>query len=319
MLHQDSYGLNYSQSFLDSQPLPPKSHARPSQLRLLSAQSFGDLYLQHTLSHPPDNVLFPFLHGLEGDNHAQNAFFHSSAIGAPTKSYGSPATVNINYAAKVPRYRGLAWVVCEEDLQLDGNDAALCVLRRRPPSDSDSENESEEYSETSSSFDDEEIPDDDELSDMQNKDSNSLVVVSTDEMHLDETVHQEDEAQVIPLEQNEELSEGKHMHPVQQRPTIKTVGLTFPQPIPISSSITSSSATTDSTSSSNSSVSAASYFTPCPPSTATSVDSVDGLPQSEMCVNPDYMRLVLTLTVIYAQSHMFVTLTTEIRIFYAIE
>lgn len=302
MLHQDSYGLTYSQRFLDSQLLPPKSYnARSSQLRLLSAQSFGDLHLQHTLSHPPDNVLFPFLHGLEGDNHAQNAFFHSSAIGAPTKSYGSPATVDINYAAKVPRYRGLAWAVCEEDLQLDGNEAALCVLRRRPPSDSDSENESGENSETSSSFDDEEIPDE-ELSDMQNKDSNtqySPVVVSTDDMHLDETVHQDDEPQVIPLEQNQDLSEGKHMHPVQQRPTIKTVGLSFPQPIPISS-VTSASTSTDSASSSSSNVSGASYFASCPSSTATSVDSEDCSPQSEMCVNPDYMRLVLTLTVLCA-------------------
>ena len=137
---------------------------------------------------------------------------------------------------------------------------------------------------------------------MQNKDSNvqfSPVVVSTDGMHLDETVHQDDESQVIPLEQNEDLSEGKHMHPVQQRPTIKTVGLSFPQPIPISP-VTSGSTTTDSSSSSSSSVSGASYFASCPSSTATSVE--DCSPQSEMCVNPDYMRLVLTLTVLYMRS-----------------
>ncbi len=266
--HQDSFGLVYSSCFLDSLPLPPKS----SHTRLLSAKAFADLHLNHTLSHPPDNVLFPFLHGLEGDNHAQNAFFHSSAIGSPTKSYGSPATVNVNYAAKVPKYRGLAWVVCEEDLQLDGNESALCVLRRRPPSESDSENESEEYSETSSSFDDEEIPDED-ISDMQDRDT--PVVVSTNEMSLDDPVHEEGESMDITL------SEGKHMHPIQHRPTIKTSGLTFPQPIPISTPSMSTESDGCTSSSTSSSVSGASYFAP---SATTSVTSVDCSPHSEMCV-----------------------------------
>lgn len=35
--------------------------------------------------------------------------------------------LNVNYAAKVPKYRGLAWVICEEDIQLDGDEDALCV------------------------------------------------------------------------------------------------------------------------------------------------------------------------------------------------
>ncbi|KAK2459873.1 hypothetical protein APHAL10511_008073 [Amanita phalloides] len=285
---QDSYGLDYSQHFLSSLLLVPRSNpAHPSPVRLLSAKSFGDLHLHHVLSHPPDNVLFPFLHGLEGDNHAQNAFFHSSAIGAPTKSYGSPATVNLNYAAKVPKYRGLVWVVCEEDLQLDGNDAALCVLRRRPPSESDSENESEDYSETSSSFDDDEEVPDEEIPDSRNKDLDAQytpVVVSTHQISLDDTVGDEPDHQVIPLEQNMDLSEGKHMHPIQHRPTIKTTGLMISQPISISSSVPVSTISTesdDNTSSSSSSVSGTSYFTSSSTSTMTSVDSVNCSPQSE--------------------------------------
>ncbi|KAF8632383.1 hypothetical protein AX15_001893 [Amanita polypyramis BW_CC] len=277
---QQTYGLDYSHSFLSSLPLAPRnSHVKHSPVRLLSAKSFGDLHLQHILSHPPDNVLFPFLHGLEGDNHAQNAFFHSSAIGAPIKSYGSPATVNANYAAKVPRYRGLVWVVCEEDLQLDGNDAALCILRRRPTSESESENGSEESSETSSSFDDEDEDSDEDLNARY-----TPVVVSDNDMHLDG----EDGSQVIAVEQKDGLSEDKHMHPIQHRPTIKTSGLTPTQPI----SISTMSAVSDGSTSLSSSISGASYFGSSSPSTATSVDSVDYPLQSE--VSSDSLSPALT-------------------------
>lgn len=48
------------------------------------------------MSHAPDHVLFPFLHGLEGSNAAQNMFFSS--------------------IDDVPRYRGLMTVVCDDDL-----------------------------------------------------------------------------------------------------------------------------------------------------------------------------------------------------------
>ncbi|KAI1797056.1 hypothetical protein LXA43DRAFT_969611 [Ganoderma leucocontextum] len=66
------HGLSYPPSFLDSLP--------------------------HLTAHAPDHVLFPFLHGLEGDNEQQNAFFSSS------RSKGD-----------VPSFRGLIWVACDED------------------------------------------------------------------------------------------------------------------------------------------------------------------------------------------------------------
>ncbi|KAJ7222907.1 hypothetical protein C8J57DRAFT_1592962 [Mycena rebaudengoi] len=53
----------------------------------------------HTRSpHPPDGVLFPFPHGLEGHNHAQNTFFASPARRRP------------------PPFHGLVWVVADDDL-----------------------------------------------------------------------------------------------------------------------------------------------------------------------------------------------------------
>lgn len=111
------------------------------QIPLLSAHDFANLHLRHTLEHPPDHVLFPFLHGLEGDNHAQNTFFASSSFsGSGTGSkYNNYNHIgyhghNDNYriVPKVPEYRGLVWVACEEDLEHAGDYTTLRILRRKP-------------------------------------------------------------------------------------------------------------------------------------------------------------------------------------------
>ncbi|KAL4255661.1 hypothetical protein AB1N83_014218, partial [Pleurotus pulmonarius] len=88
-----THGIDYHPSFLDSLPVlnPPPSQpsfsTTPEQvsdnqnvptgkkIRALAAAQFASLHLKHILAHPPDTVLFPFLHGLEGDNEAQNLFF----------------------------------------------------------------------------------------------------------------------------------------------------------------------------------------------------------------------------------------------------
>ncbi|KAF4596057.1 tyrosine/serine/threonine protein phosphatase pps1 [Pleurotus pulmonarius] len=116
-----THGIDYHPSFLDSLPVlnPPPSQpsfsTTPEQvsdnqnvptgkkIRALAAAQFASLHLKHILAHPPDTVLFPFLHGLEGDNEAQNLFFG----------------VDETSETPVPRYRGLVWVVCEEDLTPD--------------------------------------------------------------------------------------------------------------------------------------------------------------------------------------------------------
>ncbi len=87
------HGLDYSESFLMSLPTVP---ACSSPIPLLTPEQLAELHHSHLVSHAPDNVLFPFLHGLEGSNPAQNMFFSSSD--------------------DVPRYRGLMTVVCEDDL-----------------------------------------------------------------------------------------------------------------------------------------------------------------------------------------------------------
>ncbi|KAF4613664.1 hypothetical protein D9613_007466 [Agrocybe pediades] len=120
-------------------------HNDDDHITLLSANDFANLHLRHTLDHPPDHVLFPFLHGLEGDNHAQNTFFASSSFSASSGSGSAGAKYNNNYNSngyahndncrivpKVPEYRGLVWVACEEDLERAGDYTTLRILRRKP-------------------------------------------------------------------------------------------------------------------------------------------------------------------------------------------
>lgn len=136
------HGLAYSPTFLDNLPVlhppvssyaspdasPPSSptaapaHPRtsttkpdaPQPIRALSAAQFADMHARYLTTHAPDSALFPFLHGLEGDNDAQNAFFVGTAPGAPAE--GAAATsVRVSMTARVPRFRGLVWVASDED------------------------------------------------------------------------------------------------------------------------------------------------------------------------------------------------------------
>ena len=94
-------GLAYPPNFLSTlQVLLPRP-APHQPIRALSAQQFAQIHLQSLLSHAPDSVLFPFLHGLEGDNEAQIQFF---------SSYGRVSRRSI-----LPNYRGLVWVACDDD------------------------------------------------------------------------------------------------------------------------------------------------------------------------------------------------------------
>jgi len=121
-----NHGLQYDSSFLNA--LPVLEDRNGAHIRALDAKTFADLHLKHSVAHAPDNVLFPFLHGLEGENHAQNTFFASSATTVHQHHHGRQQKI----VPKVPKYRGLVWVVCEDDLERAGDAVSLTILRRRP-------------------------------------------------------------------------------------------------------------------------------------------------------------------------------------------
>ena len=122
------HGLVYPPNLLDSLPI------LDADIHSLDSTTFAQLHLQHILSHPPDNILFPFLHGLEGDNHAQNAFFATSNSAHPVQHrhhHYHSQELSTHITPKIPKYRGLVWVVCEEDLEQAGDVVSLRILRRK--------------------------------------------------------------------------------------------------------------------------------------------------------------------------------------------
>lgn len=95
------HGLNYSPDFLAALPVLLPRPAPHQPIRAISAAQFSEIHLRNLLTHAPDSALFPFLHGLEGDNEAQNSFFRSYG--------GHPKRTD------VPRFRGLIWVACDDE------------------------------------------------------------------------------------------------------------------------------------------------------------------------------------------------------------
>ncbi|THV06302.1 hypothetical protein K435DRAFT_645520 [Dendrothele bispora CBS 962.96] len=168
------HGLDYDKSFLDALP-----RTATDDIPILTATQFDALHHSHILSHPPDSVLFPFLHGIEGDNEVQNIFFATqgqqcSAMRSSGQDDGSSTR---KFKAKVPRYRALTWVICEEDLENPQKDLK-------------------------------DLDDDDEESD----DIADVDLDGDDERELDGLTNDDDE------DDDEASSEDeKHMHPVQHR------------------------------------------------------------------------------------------------------
>lgn len=233
----DAHGVSYPPGLLASlpQPTPP--------VRLLPTTTFEQLHLSHILSHPQDHVLFPFLHGLEGDNEAQNSFFATAPNAHETHMY----THTSHPRVKVPKYRGLVWVVCEEDLEAEADVVSLRILRRKnvqAPASAVPSPSSSSYSSSSDSseeYDDEDYDIEDDYA--QGEHTGMRVgVAGSDEGGMQ--FSPDDSMSVPSITINEQikektLSQGPngqtHMHPVNHR------SIHPPAPIPVPSSASSAS------------------------------------------------------------------------------
>ncbi|KAL5486084.1 PPS1 [Sanghuangporus weigelae] len=186
--------------------LLPRPH--PHQpIRAIDAEAFADLHLAHLTSDVPDSVLFPFLHGLEGDNYQQNSFFAAtSGLDLGPRRSGDAAGKDNGYTyashmhapnvVKVPEYRGLVWVACDDDEhQLNSRTRERDVL----DSDEDLELDSDDDYYQGSSEDDEEVVEHGELMQVDDVDV-QVDVVTADDAPATET-------------QLDTSSEGEHMHP----------------------------------------------------------------------------------------------------------
>ncbi|CAE6457060.1 unnamed protein product [Rhizoctonia solani] len=104
-----THGVIYPNGFLNSLPVVgPLRSAPHASVRALSAAQYAEIAHAHSLADPDDSVLFPYLHGVEGDNQPQNMFF-ASASGA---SRGRGVHLG---PPDIPRYRGLTTILCDDD------------------------------------------------------------------------------------------------------------------------------------------------------------------------------------------------------------
>jgi hypothetical protein len=215
----DVHGLQYPPQFLDSLPVlhPPvssytspvssrpsspspqsphtpqaqrKPKVGPAPIRGVSAVQLAEMHERYMTTHAPDSVIFPFLHGLEGDNDAQNAFFvgtsamTSSSAETDHEQRGQGggrvgAQVKVNVRARVPRFRGLVWVASDED-DVEEYEKNLKMQQRlrakqnapqtgtaadaRQPSQGGSEDDEDDYldDDLDDSLDDDDLEDEDE-------------------------------------------------------------------------------------------------------------------------------------------------------------
>ncbi|THU92816.1 hypothetical protein K435DRAFT_967526 [Dendrothele bispora CBS 962.96] len=217
------HGLCYSQAFLSSLPTS-------SSFPTLSAAQFDGFHHSHIVSHPPDSVLFPFLHGLEGGNEAQNAFFATQAHKEYKEFRGS--TVNASGAnrnasnTKPPKYRGMMWVICEDDLENPERD--LKVVFHRPtttsyPSDSDSESYLDEE-------EDDELLDDDRDEELALKSPEDMDVdVNVNIAFTDNDANHSNSGGGV-MEIVEVGNDAAHMHPVKHKHGLPTTANKGSQP-----------------------------------------------------------------------------------------
>lgn len=193
------------------------AHSFSNSSQITTAQ-YEDLHLHYITSHPPDAVLFPFLHGLEGNNEAQNMFFTTQGQSVLTTNPGESQSLRRN-TVPVPKYRGLMAVVCEDDLDspsqlglLDRSYSYSSNCSDNSDYDFDDDDESEEY----------EL--DDELAEPeQGQDTAMHMDVDVVDIPEDSSpIHSHNAIQIVGIGSDE-----KHMHPVHHRlPPVKPIQTT---------------------------------------------------------------------------------------------
>ncbi|KAF8313681.1 hypothetical protein DL93DRAFT_2167787 [Clavulina sp. PMI_390] len=145
--HSPVQGLRYPPGFIESLDVLQHRPAPHTPIYALSAAQYAALKYEYSLADVNDSVLFPFLHGLEGDNLAQNMFFapargrqqhdlghHAGPhAAAHNPNGGIPSMAGAaGPAPLIPRYRGLTSVACparpDDDTIAQGSDGSSTSL-----------------------------------------------------------------------------------------------------------------------------------------------------------------------------------------------
>ncbi|GJE89850.1 dual specificity phosphatase domain-containing protein [Phanerochaete sordida] len=221
-----------SRSQHSPQPHPPHERRRkegPAPIRGLTAAQFASMHEQYLTTHAPDSVIFPFLHGLEGDNDAQNAFFVGATLPASDDGHeGGRSRVKVTVKAKVPRFRGLVWVASDED-DVEEYERSLRAQQRsrsrQPPSPAQASPQSaDEFEDDEDYLDEDDLDDEDDYSTSSVDDDEDLHApngVGPADMPMDIDVDVvgmdvDDDGRAMGVDLAEH-NEGSHMHPVAPR------------------------------------------------------------------------------------------------------
>lgn len=227
------HGLHYPPNFLSSLPVLLPRPAPHTPIRALTASQFATIHHAATISHAPDHILFPFLHGLEGDNEQQKAFF----------------SVSSDTPVIPPRFRGLIWVACEDDDTPSSDDSDELDVLASDDSDDEAESDGGDFGHSFGLDIDMDIDPDLEPNHSHRPEAPSSSTSTTPLPGL-----------VNPARDPSDLDNAAHMHPTQYRaPRIYTNIAT----------VRDRSASASSSSSS----SFQSLSVPSPPTPATSLDS----------------------------------------------
>lgn len=276
-----SYGVQYPPDFLSSLPvLDDAGDSSVQPIRTLTARQYSDLHLNFMLSHPPDHVLFPFLHGLEGDNEAQNMFFASAGYTAAVQSNAGGSQRSRTKPVQAPSYRGLVTVLADEDpanniLSLSNHNGRGQSVSQSLLADFDDDLDDDE--------DDDLDEDEDDFTDSDVGADHFAMDVDYDE---DSQIKIQDPSSPSALEspQPDLHNEGTHMHPVAHRPLPvnlpKLQQPTPPHPTTQTSTAHATSSAQDETMSSSVSTTSSGFFPPATmsSSTVTSVGEPNAYP-----------------------------------------
>lgn len=210
-------------SHINSHPQGQPHAQGPPPIRALNAAQFAKLHAQYATTHAPDGVLFPFLHGLEGENDLQNSFFASTS-GSPSSSDGEDEACGEGKrrrrcVPRVPRFRGLVWVASDED-DVEAYERAVRARQHSEFDDDDDDLSDEEYSSSEAS---EGIDMDMDLDGPAR--STGVGVVGMDVDSEDEVAGAERTITAPPSVMDlTDHDEGNHMHPVMgRRPALSAI------------------------------------------------------------------------------------------------
>ncbi|KAK1223486.1 tyrosine/serine/threonine protein phosphatase pps1 [Marasmius sp. AFHP31] len=204
-----------------------------NSIYVLSTSLFSELHQSHLLNPPPDSVLFPFLHGLEGGNEALCGFFLGGGV-------GGPSSMTARKKITVPPYRGLMWVICEDDLDNPEKDLRCLVHPQEheiglfgltPP----------DYDEDSDSY----FSSEDELDDLDEEETSSESF-STEEngAAMDVDVAINDSSSPLSDTDNTDIDDpnnATYMHPVAHRPAPMTKPMLNTRDLPMDMEMPTSS------------------------------------------------------------------------------